>query len=182
MRKKSEPDAADRFWRHAVALYGMPGVKDACLALQDEHRADVNLLLYGAYAGAVLGRRLDAAAWRALVDGTEEWRSGIVHPLRAVRRRAKALTAGAPDLAFAYEALKRCELEAERAEHRRLLGLEAARGVTAAGETPEALAAANMRDCLMAQGIEADDPAVATALRHISRLAATLAADTRARG
>ena len=173
--------AAARFWRHAVALYGAPGVKDACLMLQDAHGADVNLLLYGAYAGAVLHRRLDDAAWRALVAGTEVWRAEIVRPLRAVRRRAKSLTDGAPELAFAYEALKRCELAAERAEHRPLLGLEAARGGAAEGETAEALAAANMRACLLTQGIDADGAGTAAALARISRLAAAVAADTTAR-
>ncbi|MFQ5347638.1 MAG: TIGR02444 family protein [Rhodothalassiaceae bacterium] len=172
--------AAERFWPHAVALYGAPGVKEACLRLQDEHGADVNLLLYGAYAGAVLGRRLDDAAWRALIDGTEDWRAAIVRPLRAVRRRAKALTAAAPHLAFAYEALKRSERETERAEHGILLGLDAAEGTAAEGEPPALLAAANMRACLLAQGVEVGAPDVAAALRLISRLAPAATADNKA--
>ncbi|RMD88837.1 MAG: TIGR02444 family protein [Alphaproteobacteria bacterium] len=171
--------AADRFWRHAVALYGAPGVQEACLRLQDKHGADVNLLLYGAYSGAVLGQRLDEVAWRALIDGTEDWRAGIVRPLRAVRRRAKALTADMPHLAFAYEALKRCEIETERAEHRLLLELDAAEGPAADGESPEVLAAANMRACLLAQGVEVEAPDVAGALRLISRLAPAPAADSK---
>ena len=174
-------DDATRFWRHAVALYGAPGVKAACLALQDEHGADVNLLLYGAYAGAVMGRRLDDAAWRTLVAGTEVWRTEIVQAVRAVRRRAKALTAAAPELGFVYESLQRTELDAERAEHAMLIALDDA-SAPAEGGDPASLAAANMRACLVAQGIDTDDPAVAAALERISRLAAAVPIDTTARG
>jgi uncharacterized protein (TIGR02444 family) len=40
----SPPD--DPFWRFSLDLYGRPGVAPACLALQDEAGADVNLVLY----------------------------------------------------------------------------------------------------------------------------------------
>jgi uncharacterized protein (TIGR02444 family) len=109
------------FWSFSVELYGRPGVAPACLALQDRFGCDVNLLLLALWAGrcgVALGpedfARLDAAA--------APWRTGVVEPIRSVRRRLKSESLGAaPELAEACrQALLKAELEAERAAQEQL--------------------------------------------------------------
>ncbi|HEY9550471.1 MAG TPA: TIGR02444 family protein, partial [Kiloniellaceae bacterium] len=46
------------FWQFSGAVYARRGVAEACLALQQRHGLDVNLLLFCAWAGSN-GRRLD---------------------------------------------------------------------------------------------------------------------------
>ena len=46
---------AERFWDFSVRTYGVPGVSQACLALQDERGVDVNMLLYCIWIGATRG-------------------------------------------------------------------------------------------------------------------------------
>ena len=48
------------FWDFSLAVYGRPGVAPACLALQQRHGADVNLLLFCAWFGAAHRGRLTA--------------------------------------------------------------------------------------------------------------------------
>ena len=42
---------SSRFWDFSLEIYAKPGVAQACLALQDECGADVNLLLFCCWAG-----------------------------------------------------------------------------------------------------------------------------------
>lgn len=105
------PDNA--LWDFSLALYGRPGVAPACLALQDEGAADVNLVLYLLWCAAT-HRPLDAAAIEVADRRVAPWRSTVVEPLRAVRRALK-------DRSFAefgsetYRGrIKAVELEAER--------------------------------------------------------------------
>ena len=111
----SEVGSEFPFWSFSLDLYGRPGVAPACLALQDRFGCDVNLLLLAIFAarcGVALGReefaRLDAAV--------APWRSRVVEPIRALRRRLKSEGLGAtPELAEACrQALLKAELEAER--------------------------------------------------------------------
>ncbi|MGU3539877.1 TIGR02444 family protein [Methylobacterium sp. A54F] len=105
------PDNA--FWGFSLELYGRPGVAAACLALQDEAGADVNLVLYLLWC-AVTGRVLDEAAIATADARIAPWRAGVVESLRAVRRALKA----DPLREFGSEAfrgrVKAVELEAER--------------------------------------------------------------------
>ncbi len=110
------------FWDFSLATYGRAGVADACLALQERHGADVNILLFCAWAGgrgARLGREEIGAACAA-VDG---WHREIVRPLRSVRRRLKtALDGTAPSglQAALRAAVQRIEIDAEHIEQLRL--------------------------------------------------------------
>lgn len=108
------------FWDFSLAVYARPGVAPACLALQERHGADINLLLFCCWLGAsgqgaIEGERLARAA-RAV----EAWHREVVRGLRAVRTHLK----GEPGLA---EALRKnvltLELEAEHAEQLVLAGL-----------------------------------------------------------
>lgn len=115
----SERDGS--FWAFSLEVYGRPGVAPACLALQDRHGLDVNLLLFCCWAArqsVALDRRTLAAA-EAAVAG---WRNQVVKPLRGLRRRLKRESEGfaAADVAALRERVLAVELEAERLEQVRL--------------------------------------------------------------
>ena len=58
------------FWNFSIVIYGQPGVREACLRLQDKAGLDVNVLLYCLWRAARgmaleaddLGARLAGAA------------------------------------------------------------------------------------------------------------------------
>jgi uncharacterized protein (TIGR02444 family) len=103
------------FWRFSLQIYRMPGVAEACIKLQEESGADVNLLMFLLWHG-VQQRRLSAAEVARLEQGIAVWRDRTVIPLRAIRRALKSppglVEAGAAE-AFRTR-IKAVELEAER--------------------------------------------------------------------
>ncbi len=105
------------FWEFSLAVYGRPGVPAACVALQDRHGLDVNVLLFAAWAGMACGTLLSAERLAEVDSTIAGWRQEVVRPLRAARRRVKA-----EDDAF-YQRLKAVELEAERIQQDRLFAL-----------------------------------------------------------
>jgi uncharacterized protein (TIGR02444 family) len=141
-----EPWPTSALWNYAVELYGRPGVRDACLALQDRAGADVNLLLLACWLGAT-GRRLDPAALARLRTDTLAWQEAVVRPLRTARRELKRRLAELnpalrPPLAAARARLAEVELAAERAE---LLTLEAGCGQSGVGTADPLLAVDALR-------------------------------------
>lgn len=157
---------AEAFWRYAVAVYGREGVQARCLHLQDAHGADVNILLFVAWLAEAQGRSLAPADCRRLIAATEEWRRGVIQPIRTVRRRVKTMTEADPARDFVYRSLKQTELDAERAQHG--LMIDAAGGLGRADAKANALA--NMRAYLEAADIDPEGDAAA-AITAISRLA-----------
>ena len=113
----AEPATPD-LWTWSLSVYGRPGVAEACLEVQDRHGADVNLVLWAAWTGAVQGHLLTLAEVEAARAAVTDWHREVVVPLRARRRRLKTGPAPAPD--EGTEALRRriktAELEAERIE------------------------------------------------------------------
>jgi uncharacterized protein (TIGR02444 family) len=109
--------SANPFWEFSLAVYGRPGVPAACVALQDRHGLDVNVLLFAAWAGVACGVALSAERLAAVDSAIAAWRQEVVRPLRAVRRRVKA-----EDDAL-YQRMKAVELEAERIQQDRLFAL-----------------------------------------------------------
>ncbi len=103
--------SANPFWTFSLALYARPGVSAACLALQDEAGADVNLVLYLLW-NAATGRRLDMADIASADAALACWRTDVIAPLRAVRRATKAELL--PAAAAFHTSVKALELEAER--------------------------------------------------------------------
>jgi uncharacterized protein (TIGR02444 family) len=106
------------FWEFSLAAYSRPGVAEACLRLQDDAGADVNLLLYCCWMAAVCDDAMSRARAGETVAGTQEWRDGVVVPLRAVRRRLKDRPAELPpeSVEGLRAEVKRIELESERLE------------------------------------------------------------------
>lgn len=111
-------DAAAAFWRFSLAIYARPGVAPACLALQDEHGRDVNVMLFCCWLGASGRGRLDRAGLEAADRAVAGWRRQVVEPFRAARRAIKA--AALPDSESIYAKAKAVELDAERLLQRQL--------------------------------------------------------------
>lgn len=74
-------------WQFSLERYARAAVRNACLAAQDRHAGDVNLLLYLAWLEqqGLQRRRED---WRALRDSLRGCRSAVT----AVRRLRRALS------------------------------------------------------------------------------------------
>jgi uncharacterized protein (TIGR02444 family) len=113
--------ADSAFWRFSLHFYGLPDVAPACLALQDEAGIDVNLLLFLLFL-AEQGRAVTQADVARLDRAVAPWRSEIVEPLRALRRRLKAGIGDTPptESEGLRNMVKKVELEAERLEQARL--------------------------------------------------------------
>lgn len=101
------------FWRFSLKVYGQNGVADECLALQESHGVDVNLLLFCAWAGtrAIVLNVAEIGEASRLVA---EWNGLIVRALRSVRRNLKA--SHAADMSQFRERVKAMESEAEQIE------------------------------------------------------------------
>ena len=76
--------ASEGFWDFSVRTYRTEGVPDACLSLQDEHGADVNMLLYCCWVGAYKGK-FDQALFDSCSEFSSRWADKVVKPLRSAR-------------------------------------------------------------------------------------------------
>ncbi len=153
---ENEAYAAGGFWDFSLAVYHRPGVADACLALQDRHGLDVNLLLFCCWA-ASMGRVLDRGTLGAAEAAVATWRNQVVRPMRSLRRRLKREVEGFP--AGEVEALRgrllEAELAAERLEQGRLEGFLPRPAETV--ETGPALGLRALRLYFRLQGVDPDD-------------------------
>ena len=121
-KTQSPPDppshrAGEAFWRFSLALYARPGVAEALIALQDRAGLDVNLILFGLWAGARHGRDLDSEGFAAAAEAVAA-ASGVVRDIRALRRQLDP--EADRDIRSLRRALLRLELAAERQVQRRL--------------------------------------------------------------
>ena len=109
------------FWRFSLRFYARPDVAPLCLALQDQHGVDVNLLFFILFL-SLQQRLLTPADVRRIDQAAAGWRTRAVLPLRALRRDLK--NAVAPMDMAATDTLrteiKRCELQAERMQQEML--------------------------------------------------------------
>jgi uncharacterized protein (TIGR02444 family) len=147
-------DPENPFWDFSLVVYRRPGVAEACLALQDRQGLDVNLLLFCCWAGSK-GQRLDAEDIARLRRSVGEWQQAVVAPLRGVRRRLKDLPDKDSGQAGALrQAVKDCELDAERIEQAMLHdALAAGSGESAPAVDRGTIAAANLAAYLEVAGI-----------------------------
>jgi uncharacterized protein (TIGR02444 family) len=106
------------FWDFTLVVYGRPGVKDACLALQDDAGLDVNLVLFCCWTAQEGKGRLTRAEIQSAMAVVAVWRVQVLQPLRRVRRRLSKT--GPRDESRLREALLKVELGAEQIEQRRL--------------------------------------------------------------
>jgi uncharacterized protein (TIGR02444 family) len=103
------------FWLFSGRTYGKRGVERACLALQDECGADVNLLLYFCWIGS-LGKRLDRRAVRSAMAAVGRWQHGS-WPLRRAGARSEG-AGGAAGAGRARAGTLHAGLDAEYVEQR----------------------------------------------------------------
>ncbi|WP_114966243.1 TIGR02444 family protein [Alkalilacustris brevis] len=106
-----------RFWAFSLKFYDSPEVQEACLALQDEGSADVNLALYLLFR-ARDGVAFDAASVAQVDAAVAGWRDDVVVPLRSLRRKLKPSPFSVDDEGQQKlrNQIKKAELEAERLE------------------------------------------------------------------
>lgn len=114
MSVPGEPADDNPLWRYCVALYGVPGVKDWLLGLQDRLAVDVNFVLLACWCSRC-DLALSVADWERLNRATAPLRCNLIAPLRRQRRR---LEAGAP--APVRHHLLQAELAAENALYTQL--------------------------------------------------------------
>ena len=103
-------------WQVSLAVYGQPGIKAACLALQSDYRVRVSMLL--ALMGLPLfgHRALFTGEITSVLTRANEWQIAVIEPLRGVRNQLKA--AAPADIEAGTQALRSQvlgnEIEAER--------------------------------------------------------------------
>lgn len=103
----SEPASGNTpLWRFALHTYGLPGVADEMLKLQDEHGADVLWLLTALW---LADEGIELSQQLIVQPEYDQWRESMILPIRNQRRACDRTDT--PDL---YELLKKAELEAER--------------------------------------------------------------------
>jgi uncharacterized protein (TIGR02444 family) len=154
------------FWTFSLSVYGQPGVPAACLTLQDEGGADVNLLLFALYLGRA-GRKLTGNDVLKIAQTTEPWRAGIVVALRAARRALKEPPApfAGPLADHLRKSVKSAELEAERIQQETLFVTFPAENIGQAEADRALAAAANVDAYRLSLGTDFDQKAVATLLQ-----------------
>src|SRR4029077_12164574 len=84
----AQAEQGSPFWRFSLRFYRLPGVADACIALQDGCGVDVNILLFFLWL-ATAKRSVPAATAQAVCAKAGPWRDDVVVPLRTLRRRLK---------------------------------------------------------------------------------------------
>jgi uncharacterized protein (TIGR02444 family) len=129
----------EELWKFSLDFYARPGVEAACLALQDQHGRDVNIMLYLCWLGLSARGRIDDGGVARAEETMAPWRRAAIEPLRAARR---ALDPAERDgVAALYEAAKAIELAAERMGQQRLAELAPPPGLRAADRlAPDAAA------------------------------------------
>src|SRR5690242_6450163 len=130
------------FWTFSLGYYRGAGVSEACLELQDNCGADVNVVLFLLWL-ASQHRSVPAADVKALAEKVRPWQVDVIGPIRTLRRRLKSdaplLEKGAAEL-FRTK-IKAIELEAERLQQEAMqalaagLGSQSAESIEAAART-----------------------------------------------
>jgi len=165
-----EATATSPFWKFSLGLYADPEVAKTCIELQDGAGADVNVLLYMLWA-ASRGRRLGIDDVREIVAAVEDWRTGVVVPLRAARRSLRSPPGSIDDnLAAALRRqVKKAELEAERLQQEALYRRRAVQDLGRAEPLLDVAAVANVEAYAGVVGREFSSAAIETLLAALRR-------------
>jgi uncharacterized protein (TIGR02444 family) len=170
MAETASPSSGSPFWRFSLQFYRQPGVAEACIALQEQAGADVNLLLFLLWHAAQQ-RRLAAAEIERLEHTIAPWRDRAVVPLRAIRRALKSPPGLVePGTAEAFRTrIKAVELEAERLQQEAMHDLVRAGLLGEAAPSVAEAARANMAAYARLCGADFAAPAVRTVLDALAR-------------
>jgi uncharacterized protein (TIGR02444 family) len=134
------------FWRYSLRIWRIPGVEEACLALQERCGADVNLLLFCGWTGGQ-GRQLDRRALKSAISRVGAWQSDVIAPLRLARQGLKRQREGAAAALPAQGLRKRLatlELDLERMEQALLADLHSQWAAAPVAKSPQQAIAANL--------------------------------------
>jgi uncharacterized protein (TIGR02444 family) len=130
-------------WAFAAGVYGQATVEEVCLGLQDDHQADIVLVLFLTWLG-LGGKPVSSEEMQALLGIAHQWQQSVVGPLREIRRQLKA--GEGEEAEQRYTSLKAIELESERLELQCLLEAAAPGGfVFALRAGSKATAMANLQ-------------------------------------
>jgi uncharacterized protein (TIGR02444 family) len=122
---------ADGFWPFSLAFYNDAEVQASCIAFQDTHGGDVNVMLYLLFR-ARDGGAYDAAGVASVDAAVAPWREEVVRPLRAERRVLKTqdyLPDNEAQEGFRAK-IKKVELDAEKLQQAVLEGNAPPPGMT----------------------------------------------------
>jgi len=111
-------DKSEGFWDFSVRTYRTDGVPEACLSLQNDYGADVNMLLYCSWVGGFYGS-FDDALFSKASGFADNWADEVVRPLRSARIWMKQSGCheepmSTEDCMSLREEIKSVEFEAER--------------------------------------------------------------------
>ena len=106
------------FWDYSLVHYGRPEVARACLELQEDVGANVNLVLFCCWLGSS-GQVLTVQDLDEAEEIIRDWNEQVVEPLRGVRRFVQSEFAGFADQEGPQD-VKQLELRAERVVQNRL--------------------------------------------------------------
>ena len=145
------------FWDYSLKVYMSDGVGAACLALQEAHQLDVNVVLFCIWLGASGRGALTDSEMAEVTRAVGAWHDSVVRPLRAVRMRMKGGMPPSPD-ALADSLRRRIQKIEIDCEHTEQLMLAAVveRNAGASG-TEAADAVANIGCYFRALGISVSD-------------------------
>lgn len=112
------------FWNFSTEVYQRPETEQACLHLQDQYQADINILLYCCWAGQkqILLSENDLSL---LIKTSMPWQKNILTHLRAARTTLKTSKVIIPDELREQTRSNISEMELN-AEHMAQLDLEKA--------------------------------------------------------
>lgn len=114
------PDSA--FWNYSIQIYQTPDVEQACLNLQNEFNADVNIILFCLWMGEQK-RRLSLDEVLVLTLTSAPWQDAILKPLRNARKTMKQHIIAMPPELLDQTMCNMREMELN-AEHMQQLELE----------------------------------------------------------
>lgn len=126
-------------WRFSISNYALEPVSQACLSLQDNYGARVNILLWCLWMSS-LKIEVSLEQIDDLKFDSEHFQQKLLEPMRALRRSLKGQ-------AGTYEQAKSIELELEKLEQRQfwLLSQPWLNTSKVSYESGSALASANLR-------------------------------------
>lgn len=162
------------FWRFSLTLYRQDGVPPACIALQDRHGVDVNVMLYGLWLAAA-GRALSVQDMLAIDALVRDWRGAVVVPLRRVRRALKEPPAAfdTPATKAMRERVKAVELESERLQQEALYAHKEPAAWGRSEPDLQRAASGNLAAYAQALGVTFDGDAQSAMLNGMQALAAS---------
>lgn len=104
------------FWDYSLRVYGIAGVEEICLELQDTFGLDVNLVLYAAWLASI-NQQLTSQHLASLEAEIRPWRDQVIRPLRNLRCTWRQY----PPAADLRRRLQELELDAEHQQQDRMM-------------------------------------------------------------